>query len=91
MLLVGPDEVTHDDNGPCVNCGLCSMVCPVRLSPGMLSRYCEYGRWHRAEDAHVFSCIECGCCAYVCPAGRSLVHHFAHAKNELLGLRRAIG
>jgi electron transport complex protein RnfC len=91
VTLLGPDEIVPAVNGPCINCGLCAMACPVKLVPGMLSRLCEYGRWHQAEEASVFSCVECGCCAYVCPAGRSMVQFFVHAKNELLAMRRSIG
>ena len=65
------------------------MVCPSRLVPGMLSRYCEYGEFEKADNAHLFNCTECGCCAYVCPAGRSMVQFMIHGKAELLAARRA--
>jgi electron transport complex protein RnfC len=81
-------QVVHDRNDPCISCGLCAMACPMRLVPGMLSRYCEYGDWEAAENAHLFTCIECGCCAYVCPAGRSMVQLMVHGKNEVLATRR---
>jgi electron transport complex protein RnfC len=80
-------EVVHDANQPCISCGLCAMACPMRLVPGMLSRYCEYGQWDAAEQAHLFTCIECGCCAYVCPAGRSMVQLLVQGKNEALARR----
>jgi electron transport complex protein RnfC len=89
LTLQGPDEVVHDENHPCISCGLCGMVCPMRLVPGMLSRFCEYGQWEDAENAHLFTCIECGCCAYVCPAGRSMVQFMVQGKNELLARRTA--
>ncbi len=80
-------EVVHDVNHPCISCGLCARACPMRLVPGMLSRYCEYGQWEDAEQAHLFTCIECGCCAYVCPAGRSMVQLMVQGKNEALARR----
>jgi len=87
LTLQEQGEVVHDANEPCISCGLCAMVCPMRLVPGMLSRYCEYGQWEDAEQAHLFTCIECGCCAYVCPAGRSMVQFMVQGKNEVLARR----
>ncbi len=88
LTLQEQKEVVHDRNEPCISCGLCAMACPMRLLPGMLSRYCEYGQWADAEQAHLFTCIECGCCAYVCPAGRSMVQLMVQGKNEVLATRR---
>jgi electron transport complex protein RnfC len=76
------EETVQAADHPCLGCGLCAEVCPMRLVPGMLSRYCEYDQWSAAEGAHLFRCIECGCCAYVCPAGRSMVQLFVHGKKE---------
>lgn len=89
LALQEESEVVHDANQPCISCGLCAMACPMRLLPGMLSRYCEYGQWEDAETAHLFTCIECGCCAYVCPAGRSMVQLMVQGKNEILARRTA--
>jgi len=89
ITLIPRGEEARFENEPCVSCGLCAMVCPVRLVPGLLSRYCEYGDFERAQNAHLFSCTECGCCAYVCPAGRSMVQLMIHGKSEVLAARRA--
>jgi electron transport complex protein RnfC len=89
LYLIPHDQVQRAANEPCVSCGLCVMVCPMRLVPGLLSRYSEFGQYDLAAEAHVFSCIECGCCAYVCPAHRSMVQFMAHAKSELLSLWRS--
>jgi H+/Na+-translocating ferredoxin:NAD+ oxidoreductase subunit C len=87
LTLVSLDQVNPATNDLCISCGLCAEVCPARLVPGMLSRYCEFGEWELAEQAHLFTCIECGCCAYVCPAGRSMVHFMIHGKSEVLAMR----
>ncbi|MBU1702297.1 MAG: hypothetical protein KJ970_08740 [Candidatus Eisenbacteria bacterium] len=89
IWLFRPEEVVEEVNHPCISCGLCVMVCPMRLLPGLLSRYCEFGKWQEAEEAHLFSCIECGCCSYVCPAERSMVQFMVHGKNEVLALWRS--
>jgi len=81
-------EVKRARNDPCVSCGLCVDVCPMRLVPGMLSRYSEFGQWDRAAEFGLFTCIECGSCAWVCPARRSMVQLMVHAKSEVLAARR---
>jgi electron transport complex protein RnfC len=88
LTLVPRAALPEFANEPCISCGLCAMVCPTRLVPGLLSRYCEYARFEEAEGAHLFACVECGCCAYVCPAGRSMVQFMIHAKSEILAARR---
>jgi len=88
LTLIPKGSVDPFENEPCTSCGLCTMVCPTRLVPGMLSRYCEYGQFEQAENAHLFNCIECGCCAYVCPAGRSMVQFMVLGKSELIAARR---
>ena len=89
LTLIPREQVQLAENELCVSCGLCSMVCPMRLMPGLLSRYCEFGKYDLAEEAHLFSCVECGCCAYVCPAGRALVQFFVHGKSEVIATRRS--
>jgi electron transport complex protein RnfC len=88
VTLIPKADLSLFENEPCLSCGLCAMVCPVRLVPGMLSRLCEFGQFDRAQSAHIFSCTECGCCSYVCPAGRSMVQFMIHGKTELLAARR---
>jgi Na+-translocating ferredoxin:NAD+ oxidoreductase subunit C len=88
ITLFSSERVQPFDNRPCIGCGLCVQVCPVRLSPGLLSRYCEFDELEKAEEAHLFNCVECGCCAYVCPAGRSMVQLMIYGKSEILSARR---
>lgn len=88
VTLLAADQVAGFENQPCISCGLCAMVCPTRLIPGLLSRYCEFGQFEQAEEAHLFSCVECGCCAYVCPAGRSMVQFMILGKTEIAAARR---
>ena len=89
MTVIPREQVPLSTNELCVSCGLCAMVCPMRLTPGMLSRYCEFAKWEEAEEAHLFACIECGACAYVCPARRTMVQFMVHGKSELLARRRS--
>lgn len=46
------DKITFDEEIECINCGLCSEVCPLGLNP------------HLNDE----NCIKCGLCNFVCPA-----------------------
>lgn len=91
----GVDAITHikladvvpwsDD--PCINCGACVAVCPVKLQAHLLGRYSEFGLFDRAEEFSVLNCIECGLCAAVCTARRPLVQWIRLAKKEVLAAR----
>ena len=87
LIVLRPDQVKKFEPQPCINCGLCVQVCPSRIVPGQISKYCEYGRFEEAEAHDLALCIECGLCAYVCPAKRPMIHYFRHAKEELMAGR----
>lgn len=43
----------------CINCGLCTLKCPVGLNP-------KYIKEHKKADKS--KCINCGLCSYICPS-----------------------
>ena len=68
---------------PCIRCGECAAVCPIRLQPQTLF-------WHACADseeglrAHgLTDCIECGCCDLVCPSHIPLTADFRRAKLRI--------
>ena len=73
---------------PCINCGNCVDVCPVRLMPQDLHRAAKQDFFEQAQDLHIFDCIECGCCSYVCPSNIPLVHYFRYAKTGIAAEER---
>lgn len=73
---------------PCIRCGACVDVCPVRLLPQELYRYARAGDLDAAQGAHLFDCIECGCCAYVCPSHIPLVRYYRDAKARIAAEER---
>lgn len=83
LVLLTKDEVGQYGSDPCIRCGRCLEVCPMRLNPSHLSIFTERMRFEDAEEYNVMDCIECGCCAYVCPSRRPMVHHFRRAKAEI--------
>jgi len=73
VTVLAGAEIQRAAETPCIRCGRCVEVCPVRIVPTKLAQAVrvDYPEWF--ETYHVTACIECGCCAYACPAGIPLV------------------
>jgi electron transport complex protein RnfC len=69
---------------PCINCGNCVYVCPIRLVPSSLVRAVEKGLYQEAYRCDILECIECGACTYICPAKINLAHFLKLGKFHLL-------
>ena len=83
LLAATADEAPDPDHAqPCIRCGKCAEVCPVRLLPQQLYWYARHRDLDRCQDYHLFDCIECGCCAWVCPSHIPLVQYYRFAKHE---------
>ncbi len=89
VLALSPEEVRDVEEGPCIRCGKCVDVCPLRLCPSIIANASEYEKWEDAEKAGALNCMACGTCSYVCPAGRYLVHRIKRAQNEIRAMKRA--
>ena len=85
-LWVQPEGgVVKDTYRACINCSRCVDVCPVRLMPNFLGRFCEFAQYEEAAAQYdLWTCIDCGVCAYVCPSRRPLVHFINLGKRELI-------
>ena len=83
ILLLSERAALNFSSSPCIRCGRCVEVCPMKLTPCLLCAAIEGNRLDLAQKGHVMDCLECGACAYVCPARRPLVQQFRRAKNEL--------
>ncbi len=66
-------EVRRAKETPCVRCGRCVEVCPMKLVPTKLALAARAGDPGLARRYHIAACMECGCCAYACPASLPLV------------------
>ncbi|MDA8387817.1 MAG: electron transport complex subunit RsxC [Nitrospiraceae bacterium] len=82
-ILVLPKEgIFHADSyRPCIRCSRCVDVCPMGLTPAVLSVYAEKGRYEEAKAHNLFDCFECGSCAFVCPSKRPIVQLVRLAKS----------
>ncbi|MCC5857048.1 MAG: electron transport complex subunit RsxC [Ectothiorhodospiraceae bacterium] len=74
---------------PCIRCGACAEVCPVRLLPQELYWHARSERPEPARDLGLLDCIDCGACAVVCPSRIPLSQYFRYAKSELQATDRA--
>jgi electron transport complex protein RnfC len=60
---------------PCIRCGACIRVCPMRLNPAMLARYIAAENYAMAAKLQLDRCHGCGCCSWACPSKINLVQH----------------
>jgi electron transport complex protein RnfC len=73
---------------PCILCGRCVDVCPMRLVPTRIATFVEYNNLKQAERLGALDCMECGSCTYVCPSNRNLVHWIKFGKLGILEARK---
>lgn len=81
VLFLTKKETFLDEESPCIGCGACVHVCPMRLTPVMMARTIKYNDIEQAKKYGLMDCIECGCCSYVCPAHVRLVQRFRYGKS----------
>lgn len=67
---------------PCIRCGACANVCPMKLLPQQLYWHSRGKDFEKLTHYHISDCIECGCCSVVCPSKIPLVHYFRFSKTE---------
>jgi len=85
------DEVGHlgvFDADACMNCGVCSAMCPLGtdLLPRRVFRYAVLGmkaRLHEQSEA-VFSCLLCRLCEQNCPASVHITENVRLLRRWLL-------
>ena len=83
LFLSGKETAVYEPT-PCINCGKCASVCPMKLLPMQTEFYTDAKEYdNAAKYGGVLACIECGACSYVCPAHRPLAQAIKTAKSEL--------
>ncbi len=93
LVILPAAQVASTGENPCINCGRCTTICPVRIQVSLVARYAEFGQMAEAYALGAHACIECGLCSYVCPARRPLQQYvrFAILKHEDCQVREAEG
>ncbi|MDP3789023.1 MAG: 4Fe-4S dicluster domain-containing protein [Candidatus Omnitrophota bacterium] len=80
-----PDTNMHGDERPCISCGFCEDVCPVRIIPHLLSKYVKRGIIDETlMNYNIFNCIECGLCSFVCPVKIPLLKDIKEGHDKLV-------
>ena len=88
ILVLTEEESKPQEVLPCIKCGKCLEVCPVRLQPIYISKYSLKKQYDKADEYHALDCIECGLCSYVCPSKIHLVESIRLAKKVITGKRK---
>ncbi len=83
LLAQCEESLDHHPVMPCIRCGACADVCPIRLLPQQLYWYSRFRDLDRVQEYDLFDCIECGCCSYVCPSHIPLVQYYRYAKGDI--------
>lgn len=73
----------HGEERPCIQCGYCREVCPVRIFPSLIDRQLKLGISERLIRYGIFNCIDCNLCSYVCPAKIPLAANLRDARKKL--------
>lgn len=56
----------QEEKNPCIHCGKCVQICPVKLSPVLVFENLKNKEVLKKLNAN--KCIGCGLCSYICPA-----------------------
>jgi electron transport complex protein RnfC len=84
--IVVQDEASSAQvsNYPCINCGECVRICPVKIPVNMLVRFLEARMYEDARAVYDLDCcIECGLCSYVCVSRIPIFQYIKLGKYEL--------
>lgn len=82
-ILGLPPEVSRREKvEPCIRCGRCVEICPVSISPVMITLAAEKGLFELAQDYGASFCIQCGNCSYVCPSKRPMAELLRYANTH---------
>ncbi len=73
----------YPDESPCIHCGSCVDVCPMRLMPLKLAAYAKAEKFEEAKATNLMDCFECGSCAWACPSNIKIVSWIKYAKNSV--------
>lgn len=79
ILFIDELKLAEKKERPCLRCGHCEAVCPIKLKPWLLANLAKT-EVEKTPEYGLSQCMECGCCAFVCPAKIDLVHWIKYAK-----------
>ena len=83
VLVLPKRKIDLQTESPCIRCGRCVEVCPMRLLPTEINKAVENKQWDFLDELNISECIECGSCAYICPSKIPLVKRIKEGKEVL--------
>ncbi len=84
IVVQGEADSVQTTNYPCINCGECVRICPVKVPVNMLVRFLEARLYEDARNMYDLDCcIECGLCSYVCVSIIPIFQYIMLGKYEL--------
>ncbi len=89
VLALTDDDIGKKVSTNCTRCGKCVQVCPMRLMPTIIDRYCDRFDPEMLEKYNIFDCIECGACTFICPARKDPLQKIRVAKGKITAIKKA--
>ncbi|WP_027632204.1 4Fe-4S dicluster domain-containing protein [Clostridium hydrogeniformans] len=74
-------EVVYEES-PCISCGRCSYICPVKLLPMKLESFVINDDSTGFKEYNGDLCTKCGLCSYICPSRRHIAHRIATGQRK---------
>lgn len=74
---------------PCIWCGYCVDVCPMKLMPMKYDQFYRKKKYTKLDDYTINDCIECGACEYICPSKVPLIRSIKEGKVRLKEIKDA--
>ncbi len=83
ILALDESEVSDKPTVPCIRCGRCVSICPMKLNPASADRAVAKHDKEMMLGVNAGYCIECGSCSYICPSARPLTESMQIIKSEM--------
>lgn len=81
ILALAQEDVLDHEATPCIRCGRCVDVCPMRLMPTAITKAYKTGNVEELNALNTMTCMECGSCTFACPAHRPIIQTIRMAKS----------
>lgn len=67
-VIVNPYLRKQNEVYPCIGCGKCAKICPMKLTPTEIIKSFNKKDKEELKKLKAINCIKCGLCSYICPS-----------------------